>query len=124
MVPANSQQPLVSMSPSDLATQYLRLFADSDVDGLYEILDSEFVLEGPISTFANRDEYIRSLRESPPQRATINVLDVCASQDTVAVFYRYHRHPCPITIAQLFRCNETSVVSSRLVFDASLLPPD
>lgn len=103
----------------DTAIEYLTHFCNGDINGVESTLGPAFSLTGPLFEFRSRAEYISSLRNDPPEPATLELIHVSESSDTVLVYYAYGKSTGTITIAQLFKFKGDKIVNTLLVFDSA-----
>ena len=105
------------MSNRDQALEFVRCFANGDVDALEPLLSEDLHLVGPYLRVESRAAYLDALRQDPPEPSGVRVLSVTENDDAVAVFYDYEKSDQTVVIAQLFRFRDQIISEIRLVFD-------
>ena len=103
-------------SNRDIACSFLDAFCRGDIEGIEALLAGTCRVQGPLSTWDNRDLYIAALRKDPPAKCRHRVLSVTESEDEVSVYYELKRPGETVTIAQLFRLRDQLIVGMLLVF--------
>lgn len=112
-----------TMEPDELSIAFAEAFCNADIDRLESLLAPDFRLHGPLFSFASRDEYLASLRASPPEAGECAVLAVHTSDDGAAVLYQYRKLRGAITIAQFNEVRDGVIHTARLVFDPARVRP-
>ena len=105
------------MKNRDIVLEYLRCFCAGDIDGLERLLAPELRFNGPLHSFDTARQYIDSLRADPPEKSRYDIVSITESDDSIAVFYEYHKPDYGMTIAQLFRISDRKISEILLVFD-------
>lgn len=105
------------MRDRTIVDEYLDYFCRGNIDGIESTLAEDFNLRGPLFEFGSRDAYIRSLRETTLDVASIRIIEFIQDDDRIAVFYEYEKPSGSNTVAQLFRIRENVIVETLLVFD-------
>jgi hypothetical protein len=109
------------MTQCDIAIQFIERFCAADVDGVEELLSPTLEFSGPFHQFDNRQDYIDSLRQDPPQPARYELLSVTDNETEVAIFYNYLKEQMPLLFAQLFHFNPRRQIGRIvLVFDGRI----
>ncbi|WP_038025675.1 nuclear transport factor 2 family protein [Synechococcus sp. PCC 7336] len=107
------------MNNRDLVLQYLEYFCSGDIEGLESVLHPELKLAGPLFTFSSRHSYLESLRGGLESNTNVEMIDICESEEAIAVFYLYKKQSGNNIIAQLFRFNVGRIAEILLVFDSA-----
>ena len=105
------------MPNQKITLDYLRYFCLSDIEGLKTLLTSDLNFSGTFHNYHSAEEYLKSLRNDPPEKCRYKVLSVTENEDSVAVFYEYQKPERTITIAQLFKIRDQKIHEILLVFD-------
>ena len=105
------------MTNREIALEYLKRFCAGDVEGLEPLLAPDLRFAGTFHTFRSASEYLDSLRHDPPEQCPYKVLSATENDDSVAVFYEYHKSGQVMQIAQLFKIKNNKIDEVLLVFD-------
>ncbi len=107
------------MTNREIAMAYLRCFCAGDISGLTPLLASDLHFKGTLHQYGSSEEYLKSLKNDPPEKCGHHVLNITEGDDSVAVFYEYEKPDKVITIAQLFKIKNHRINEVLLVFDSS-----
>ena len=91
------------MTNQVIAKEYIRFFCNGDIDGLEPLLAPDLRFTGTLHAYHSSSEYLESLRGDPPEKCGCKVISITEKDDTVAIFYEYHKPERVMKIAQLFR---------------------
>lgn len=105
------------MTNQEIAKEYLRCFCESDIVGLEHILAPDLTFTGTFHSYHSSAEYLKSLKQDPPEQCGYKVLSMTEKDDSVAVFYEYQKPDRMIHIAQLFKIKCEKIHDVLLVFD-------
>ena len=83
----------IMMTNQEIAKEYIKCFCDSDIDGLEPLLATDLKFIGTFYTYHSRAEYLEDLREDPPEKCGYKMLSMTENDDSIAVFYEYHKLP-------------------------------
>ena len=103
----------------EIVMQYMDCYCAGDIDGIEPLLAGELVFSGPLHTFESARQYLDSLRADPPEKSHDEILSVTESDDTVALFYVYHKPDRARLIAQMFKSSAEKITAMLLVFDSN-----
>jgi len=106
------------MTKREIALEYLRCFCEASIDGIESLLAPGLKFTGTLGEYQSAAHYLDALRSDPPQNASCTILSITEADDSVAVFYDYHRPDRVITVAQLFTVRGQRIHEMRVVFDA------
>jgi hypothetical protein len=104
------------VSARETALEFIARFTEGDVEGLAELLADDVHLSGPLLEVDSRADYLRALREDPPERAGFRVLDVTEDGDRVSVSWEYQKPEGSLVIDQWFEVTDARIQRSRLTF--------
>jgi hypothetical protein len=103
--------------------EYIRRYCDADIQGLEPLLAPGLRLTGTYHSFSSAGEYLDALRTDPPEAGEYTVLGVTEGEDSVAVFYDYHKPAHGMRTAQLFKIRDYRIHEILLVFDGRVAEP-
>jgi len=106
------------MTKRAIALEYLRCFCEGSIDGIESLLAPDLTFNGTLGEYQSATQYLNALRSDPPQKANCTILSITETDDSVAVFYDYHKPDRVITIAQLFTIRGHRIHEMLVVFDA------
>ena len=104
-------------SATRLATEFAEAFCGADLDQLETLLAEGFYLDGTLSQYRSRTEYIDALRRDPPERGKCKVLEAHGSSNGAAILYEYVKAEGSILIGQFTTHQDGLITEMRLVFD-------
>lgn len=105
------------MTNRETALEYLRYFCAGDIDGLSRLFTADLILDGPFHQFSSAEDYLQSLRNTPPETSNYKLLSITDSDDEVALFYDYIKPHQRVRIAQCFRFRRQQISEILLIFD-------
>ncbi|MCU7812171.1 MAG: nuclear transport factor 2 family protein [Candidatus Thiodiazotropha sp. (ex Notomyrtea botanica)] len=106
-----------SITNREIALEYLRWFCAGDIDRLGQLLTTDLILNGPFHHFFSAEDYLQSLRNTPPEPSNYNLLSITDSDDEVVLFYDYLKPHQRVRIAQCFRFRQQQISEILLIFD-------
>ena len=109
---------LTQMTKRDVVLEFLRFFCSADIDALEPLLSEDLRFSGPYHRFRSSDDYIRSLRNDPPEKCSYRLIGLAEAGNEVYVFYDYEKPDESVTIAQLCRFKDGKIGEILLVFDS------
>ncbi len=105
------------MTNQEIAKEYLKCFCAGDIKGIEPLLASDLSFTGTFHTYHSGTEYLKSLRNDPPEECGYKVLSITENEDSIAVFYEYQKPDRVMQIAQLFKIRDQKIHEVLLVFD-------
>ncbi len=108
------------MDAKQLASRYMHIvFENGDLDELYRILHPALQFEGPLFKFASAEEYIESLKNSPPDHFGYEMMHTFEHDTTACLIYRFTKPGVTTTMAQTFEVHHNRITHIQLIFDSS-----
>jgi hypothetical protein len=105
------------MANRDVALEFLERFCEADIDGLERLMTKDVRVAGPLFSGDSRREYLRALREDPPERCGFSVVGVTEAVGSVSIFADYEKKDRTVRVAHLFRFTGQRIAEIVLVFD-------
>ena len=101
----------------DVALEFVRAFANADLDSLRQILAPDLKFRGPLLKADRAETYLASLDDGALVPADVRILHISSASDSVSIFYEYVKPEGVLTVAQLFRFRAGQVAETLVVFD-------
>ena len=109
------------MTPLELALTYMDcVFTSGNLGQLRIILADHLKFRGPLLEFDNADNYVKSLRNDPPDGFDYELIKTYEDNTSACLVYRFSKPGVDAVMSQLFEVENEKIVSILLVFDASL----
>lgn len=107
------------MNALELAFKYMDIFySGKNVEDLNEILHKDLQFQGPFCTFQSSDDYIHSLKKSPPKNMSFHIIQTYYTEDSACLIYEFQKPGISIPMAQHFEIKDTQIVKILLLFDS------
>ncbi len=106
------------MSPRQLALKYLEIFfSGQDLYRLKDLFAPDLEFTGPFHRFNNRDDYVNSLIDDPPNECGYQLLHIFEGDNRVNLIYQFSKPGITTPMSQLFEVHEGRIRRILLIFD-------
>lgn len=110
------------MTHTQTALEYIRSFAEGEIEKLGSLLAEGLQFTGPYLEVASRADYLDALRGDPPDRCDVAILSTTEEDNEVVVFYELTKSDGSLTLAQWFEFEGGHIARTRLAFSALEAP--
>jgi len=109
------------MKPLDVALKYMEIFfGGKNMEDLRSLLTDDCKFEGPFYQFETAADYVRSLREDPPQDFKYEILQRFENESSVCLVYQFSKPGISTPMVQVFEFRENKICKILLIFDSGV----
>ncbi|MCU7947639.1 MAG: hypothetical protein KZQ72_13550 [Candidatus Thiodiazotropha sp. (ex Cardiolucina cf. quadrata)] len=106
------------MPPLELANKYMEIFySGTSLDTLKELFSDQFKFKGPFFEFNTADEYISSLKSSPPDHFKYEIIESYQNDGSACLIYNFSKPGVTTIMTQSFKVTDNKISEILLVFD-------
>lgn len=106
------------MTPLEIANKYMEIFySGAALDELHQLFDKQLNFKGPFFEFHTAEEYIASLKSSPPDNFKYKIIETYQNEDSACLIYNFSKPGIATVMTQSFKVTDNKISEILLVFD-------